>query len=166
MDGIDDRCTELTYRMFRSFYSGIASQIKKQVHSFIFGGIADKHEPTAHASWWKTMKKLRTDLVENFEKAEHASIIKKFCKVSVLNISSVLCPNELISRPFVFSKTDADPQYWLLPMDVANFLQNIITFGQQEDFKEYELFKKKPNFNSAYYEDEKFTPRKVKELFR
>lgn len=166
MDGIDDRCTELTHYMFSSFYSGIASVTRKHVHSFIFGGIADKHEPFAHTSWWKTMKELKTTLVETFEKSEQGSVIKNLCKVSVINISSVLCPNELISRPFVFTNTDGDPEYWLTPLEVASLLQNIITLGQQEDFREYELFKVKPKFDPEYYEDKKFTPRKITELYR
>lgn len=165
-DGIDDRCHLLTRTMFDSFYTGIASQIKKPVHSFIFGGIADKYEPFAHISWWKTIKELKNTLIEAFERSEQGSIIKNLSKVSVVNISSVLCPNELISRPFVFTNTDGDPAYWLTPMEVANFLQNIIAIGQQESFKEYDLFKKKPDFDLNYYEDENFTPRKIAELFK
>lgn len=86
-------------------------------------------------------------------------------KISLVNISSVLCPNELISRPFVFSATDADPMYWLQPAEVAQFLESLMQKKQRQNFKEYELFKKKPGFDPEYYTDEKFTPRKIKELF-
>ena len=164
-DGIDDRCTLLTQHMFTSFYRGLPHEIKAPVHSFIFGGIADKYEPTAHASWWKTMKALKADIIESFEKSEHGSTIKTFCKVSLINISSVLCPNELISRPFVLTATDNDPAYWLLPNEVATYIDFICISHQRENFREYELFKMKPNFDEQYYEDQKFTPRKVAELY-
>ncbi len=165
-DGIDDRCALLTRNMFNSFSRDIARETKKQVHSLLFGGIADKHEPFAHISWWKTMKKLKDFLAESFEKAEQGSTIEAFCKVSILNISSVLCPNELITRPFVFSKTDADPKYWLRPEEVATYVKFIFYSNQAEKLKEYELFKKKPDFDLNYYEDENFTPRKIVELYK
>jgi hypothetical protein len=165
-DGIDDRCTLLTDYMFKSFSIGLARETKKYVQSIIFGGIADKHEPFAHISWWKTIKRMKEFFVESFEKAEKGSVVAELCKISVLNISSVLCPNELISRPFVFSKTDADPKYWLTPVEVAEYLAFILSNDQKEKLKEYELLKKKPNFDSEYYEDEKFTSRKIAELYR
>ncbi|MBP7846487.1 MAG: hypothetical protein KA007_03535 [Candidatus Pacebacteria bacterium] len=158
MDGIDDRCGVLTKSLFSSFYSKIPSVTGKRMRSFIFGSLADKHEPTVHASWWKTIKRLKDSIVEE-QKTNMPGI------VSVVNISSVLCPNELISRPFVFSKTDALPEYWLQPSEVAHFVGTLISVGQSEKFKEYEFFKNKPEFESDYYKDEKFTPRKMKELF-
>ncbi len=159
-DGIDDRCTELTLEMFSSFYVSLASRTKKNVLSFIFGGIADKHEPLAHMSWWKTMKVLKDEIVRKSEKTKNLQ-----AQVAIVNISSVLCPNELITRPFVFTETDADPTYWLQPMEVVQFLGHILMTGQKECLKEYELFKKKPDFDEHYYENEVFTPRKVTELF-
>jgi hypothetical protein len=163
-DGIDDRCRLLTLDMFDEFYIGLPNRVQKSVHSFIFGGIADKHEPLAHVSWWKTMKLLKQGIIENFS-GNMESSIKERIRVSLVNISSVLCPNELITRPFVFSKTDGDPQYWLKPEEVAMFVSSIMDIGQGDYFKEYELFKKRPDFDADYYKDEKFTPRKVAELF-
>lgn len=158
-DGIDDRCDELTRHLFCAFYQAISFMIKKPMHAFLFGGIADKHEPVAHRSWWTTMNKTK-QVVKLYQKNNPESGY-----VSLVNISSVLCPNELITRPFVFSQTDAHPIYWLTPMEVVLFLQTILSSGQEGKFKEYELFKKKPNFNLWYYEDENFTPRKVAEIY-
>jgi hypothetical protein len=163
-DGIDDRCGLLTNHMFSSFFRGIPFETRKPTHSFIFGGIADKHEPIAHRSWWFTVKNLKDSICNFFKIADPEIAVLNH--VSFVNISSVLCPNELISRPFVFSETDNNPQYWLRPEEVASFVATIQSLGQDVSFKEYELFKKKPGFDPEYYTDEKFTPRKIKELFR
>ncbi len=58
MDGIDDRCTILTYETFLSFFLNQRS-LSKVPRFFIFGGLADRHEPVVHASYWKTMKRLK-----------------------------------------------------------------------------------------------------------
>lgn len=163
-NGIDDRCTLLTRDMFGSFFKSIPFETRKPTHSCIFGGIADKHEPIAHRSWWITVKELKEDINNFFNSTE-----KKFVemnRVSIINISSVLCPNELITRPFVFSETDSDPVFWLRPDEVASFVDAVHKTKQDAPLKEYELFKKKPAFDPEYYIDEKFTPRKIKELFR
>lgn len=163
-NGIDDRCTLLTRDMFDSFFRAIPFETKRPTHSFIFGGIADKHEPTAHRSWWITMKELKEDINKHVASADVTFV--EINKVSIINISSVLCPNELISRPFVFSETDSDPVFWLRPDEVALFVDVVHKTKQDLPFKEYELFKKKPGFDLEYYQDEKFTPRKIKELFK
>lgn len=162
-DGIDDRCAALTRSMFYCFYANLGHELKKTVRSFIFGGLADKHEPRAHMSWWKTMKKLKESTIDILEKSDLPA--DRLPKISLVNISSVLCPNEVINRPFVFSATDADPIYWLQPLEVASFLDTLMKIEQTEKFKEYELFKNKPGFDSEYYTDEKFTPRKVAEIY-
>lgn len=165
-DGINDRCKELAM-MFHTFYSSLPHNLGKHVRSFLFGGIADKYEPFAHMSWWKTMNWLKQTLKDDFANRFKWNRSKgKFpISVSLVNISSVLCPNELITRPFVFSATNSNPQYWLLPNEVAVFIDELINKGQTQKFKEYSLFKKLPNFSESYYDDENFTPRKVKELF-
>lgn len=166
-DGIDDRCKNLA-ELFHTFYSSLPHYLQKHVRSFLFGGIADKYEPFAHMSWWKTMNWLKETLKEDFKKTFKWKSTKGKCPISVslVNISSVLCPNELLTRPFVFSATDSNPQYWLLPTDVAAFMNELINKGQTQKFKEYSLFKKLPNFSETYYDDQNFTPRKVKELFK
>lgn len=164
-DGIDDRCKELAM-LFELFSSSLPHSLQKTVRSFLFGGIADKYEPFVHMSWWKTMKCLKKDLHDFAKSVDWRAEKGKFpIAVSLINISSVLCPNEIITRPFVFSATDSNPQYWLLPNDVAVFIDKLINKGQTQKFKEYSLFKKLPGFSESYYDDENFTPRKVKELF-
>jgi NAD(P)-dependent dehydrogenase (short-subunit alcohol dehydrogenase family) len=163
-DGIDDRCLFLTKRMFATFWGSLMNLCSdKFIRTFIFGGIADKHKPLVHSSWWKTMESLKFTLKDQIE--NHSMKNAMIPPVSIVNISSVLCPNELIDRPFVFSKTDADPQFWLRPEEVANFVYSLGETNQSERLAEYELFKKKSNFDSEYYEDKNFTPRKVTELF-
>lgn len=163
-NGIDDRCTLLTRDMFGSFFRAIPFETRKLTHSFIFGAISDKHEPMVHRSWWVTMKELKEDINDYFTSADVTFV--EMNKVSIINISSVLCPNELISRPFVFSETDNDPVFWLRPDKVASFVDAVHKTKQGVPFKEYDLFKKKPGFDIEYYQDEKFTHRKVKELFK
>jgi hypothetical protein len=168
-DGIDDRCKELA-SLFISFHSSLPHNLKKHVRSFLFGSIADKYEPFAHMSWWKTMNWLKNHLSDIAKSvSKNGSWKAKYNRfpfaVSLINISSVLCPNELITRPYVLCATDSNPEYWLLPTDVSIFIDKLIKKGQTQKFKEYSLFKKLPNFDEGYYADENFTPRKVKELF-
>jgi len=160
MDGIDDRCELLTFDFFREFF---AVHPVKGMHSFLFGSLADEYKPLAHASSWKTILKTKEKIKEVFEKVTNEEF--KPCRVSLVNISSVLCPNELINRPFVFSATDADPRFWLQPTEISVFIESIIKIGQSEYFKEYSLFKKADYFIPDYYEHENFTPRKIAELY-
>jgi hypothetical protein len=84
----------------------------------------------------------------------------------VFNISSILCPHELITRPFVFTDTDANQFYWLNPYELSKFVLKMIA-KTKNGFYEFEKFKIKPNFSpNTYYKDKKFTPRKVKELYK
>ncbi len=159
-DGINDRCQYLTKDLFSKFCLLLSSRAKKPVRSFLFGSIADKYEPFAHMSWWKTMKELKEIITYGQNKNG------KFGTVSIVNISSVLCPHELIIRPFVFTATDANPEYWLSPNDVTLFISSLIEKGQKQKFQEYELFKKLPDFDKEYYEDKFFTPRKIAELYK
>jgi len=163
-DGVDDRCLFLTKRMFSVFRDCLTEIcFENNVRTFIFGAIADKHKPLVHTSWWKTMESLKSAIKDQTKRGKGTN--KMAPPVSIVNISSVLCPNELIDRPFVFSETDADPQFWLRPEEVANFVYSLSQTSQNELLTEYELFKKKPNFDSEYYTDEKFTPRKVTEIY-
>lgn len=158
-DGVDDRC-EYLVGIFNSFCYTLPFRVKKPVQFFSFGSISDKYEPFVHTSSWKTAKKYKEYIIERLAKPE---IINT--KVSWVNLASVLCPNELISRPFVFTDTDSDPSYWLLPQDIAHFVENLMKTEQAEKFKEYNLFNKLPGFDESYYDNKNFTPRKVKELF-
>ena len=158
-DGIDDRCLYLTKILFTHFCSTLAQATRKPFHAVLFGSLADEHKPIAHTSWWKSIEKLKENLL--YRQKNGATEI-----VSLVNISSVLCPNELITRPFVFTATDANPHYWLQPIEVAQFVEKILKKKRVKKFKEYFLFKKVPKFDKEYYEDHKFTPRKVAELYK
>jgi hypothetical protein len=84
----------------------------------------------------------------------------------VCNISSVICPHELISSPFVFSETDANQTCFLHPNELAKFVvQQADEAKAKGGFVEVEKFKENPNFDPDHYTDEKFTPRKVRELY-
>lgn len=156
-DGIDDRCQELTNKLFLSFWLELSRKHGKRFTGLLFGGLADKHRPVVHSSWWKTIKKT----VGQVKFQQKRGYLGNFV---LLNISSVLCPNEIISRPFVFTKTDSDPAFWLLPWEVSSFVSKIFS-NKLKSYQQHNLFKKNPNFVSNYYEDKKFTPRKRKELF-
>ena len=103
-DGINDAVIELTYKAFVSAFSEIRKKYKGQLKCVIFGGLADVHKPLVHQSWWRTFERTKAFMQE---KADEKTLLM------VANISSVLCPHELITRPFVFIETDANPAYWL-----------------------------------------------------
>jgi hypothetical protein len=157
-DGIDDRVNQLTYEYFTGMVSALAFAKKDTTVNFkalIFGSIADIHQPIVHESWWRTITKTKTFMKSSTEnKVMH-----------VLNISSVLCAHEVVTRPFVFSKTDADPKYWLSAYEVADKTFELL-LNDECGFYETELFHFNPTFREGYYQDRKFTPRKVNELFK
>ena len=162
-DGINDKCSRLL-RVFRYTVSCIDRLVDKKRKTFkckavLFGSISDKYKPTAHASSWKSM-----------EKTKHWAhcVETNFC-FYLINISSVICPHELITRPFVFTQTDADHMYWLKPADVAYLVRSQTSVYWKKEgtlLHEREEFKKNPNFSEDYYDDNNFTPRKVSELFK
>jgi len=162
-DGINDECARL-FRVFRSTVETIDKLVDKKSKNFkykavIFGSIADKSEPIAHSSWWKSMKKTK-----HWMQCSETD----FC-FYLINVSSVMCPHELITRPFVFIQTDADHMYWLKPADVAYMVRSETSlYWKKYDIllRKSDLFKKKPGFSDTYYNDENFTPRKVAELFK
>jgi hypothetical protein len=154
-DGINDLVTKLSHDFFLSVLNKL---IKKsaRVQALIFGGLVDKHEPLVHQSWWKTMKKIKARCIEVVSKNKKVSVM-------VLNISSVICPNELITRPFVFRDTDAKSCFWLMPHEVAEEVDRLTT-GDSQGFYECELFHPSGYYRPGYYADENFTVRKKREL--
>lgn len=159
-DGINDITHNLTYEIFKIFSLKIKSLAKISGisgRSLIFGGIADKHEPIVHYSWWQTMKKTRNYMKKNASENFGFHII---------NISSVSCSHEIITRPFIFIHTDAQIKYWLDPSELINkIIQKNKSKKSFSGFHEYEIFNKVPRFNGSYYNDNLFTPRKVAELY-
>ena len=135
----------------------MAKKTKVPCRALIFGSLADKHEPLVHFSWWKTIKKTK-----EFMK-EAASENFGF---HVINISSVSCSHEIITRPFVFIQTDAKIQYWLQPHELADKIFSKINSKKSfQGFHEYEIFNKLPQFQNTYYEDKYFTRRKIAEVY-
>ncbi len=159
-DGINDTTYHLSYTVYRSFVDQLIQHTKNSIkfRSMIFGSLSDKHEPKAHQSWWKTMK-----ITKDYMKTLAAENVG----MHVMNISSITCSHEIITRPFVFIKTNADLRYWLTPCDLANQVHNILTDTESYNgFQEHESYRKFPNFDMAtYYQNKYFTPRKVSELY-
>lgn len=157
-DGVNDDVTKLTFNAFVSATQNLQKYWKGISKCILFGGIADKYRPSVHQSWWKTIER-----VKEYMKIETRN--NPNLSMSVFNISSVLCPHEVITRPFVFTDTDAEQAYWLHPYDLTRFVARE-TEKVKPGFREFERYNIKPGFSSdTYYEDQHFTPRKVKELY-
>lgn len=157
-DGINDETWKLTYEAFTAATSSLAKYWSGKTKAVIFGGIADIHEPAVHQSWWKTIKKVKDFMKESVARNPLLSML-------VFNISSVLCPHEIITRPFVFIHTDADQTRWLHPYELAQFVV-LKTNESAPGFYELDKFRIKEGFKiDEYYKDATFTPRKVDELF-
>ncbi len=157
-DGINDEVTKLTLNAFVSATQSLKKYWRGRTKCVIFGGIADIHKPSVHQSWWKTIEKVKDYMKIETSKNEKLSML-------VFNISSVLCPHEIITRPFVFIDTDADQVYWLNPYELSKFVLKMVD-RMKNGFHELKKYKIKPNFSlDTYYKDNKFTPRKVKELY-
>jgi hypothetical protein len=156
-DGINDEVNKLTYLSFVNATSTLQKYWKGKLNGAIFAGLADKHRPAVHKSWWKTIEK-----VKNYMRSSVG--MNKSLSMTVFNISSVLCPHEVITRPFVFINTDADPKFWLNPFELARFV--VSKLNSVTGYHEFDKFRSKLGFvEETYYKDEYFTPTKVKELF-
>ena len=155
-DGIDDRCMYLSYTLFRLITSEIISHSTCPVHCAIFGSLADKFGPLVHKSWCHVINKVKNYMKEAAN--NQATML-------LLNISSVICSHELINRPFVFINTDADHSYWLTPWEISKTVIKELKKANGY-FHEKELFNFNPGFETDYYQNRKFTPRKIAELFK
>lgn len=154
-DGIDDRVLNLSYKAFFAMtepLQGLGVPIK----TLLFGGIADKFRPPVHTSWCKVIERVKGAMKERIMKVQNTSYF-------VLNISSVICPHELLTRPFVFQHTNASPQSWLMPNEVAERVVELMLSGIT-GLVEDELFHKANYYEVDYFSDSKFTPRKMAEL--
>lgn len=155
-DNIDDRVTDLSYQAFTTFVSKLSEYAKgKEISAVIFSGLSDEHRPQVHQSWWKTMDKIREFGRAHVAKNHNVS-------VSILKISSVICPHEILTRPFVFSRTNANAQYWLTPEEVAQETLKLTKLNP--GFYDKEIFHKSDYYEDGYYSDAKLTKRKIKEL--
>ncbi len=154
-DGIDDRVLKLSDNAFFGMVNALETT-GLPLHGFIFGGIADQYEPVVHKSWWTVMKKVKEKMRLESERNSDLSF-------TLLNISSVICFNELLTRPFVFQDTDAHPRFWLKPHEVGERVVEIICTPKKGLVEEF-LFHESDYCGKNYFLDERFTPRKYREL--
>lgn len=158
-DGVDDRVVELSYNAFFAMTNTLRTT-GLPLSALIFGGVADKYHPAVHKSWWTVMEQVKENMCRVVAEDEKARFF-------VLNISSVICPHEILTRPFVFQNTNADPRFWLMPHEVAEEAV-MLTFWnspkQEEGFVERNLFHSADYYQDDYFTDVKFTRRKKSEL--
>jgi len=154
-DGVDDRVVKLSYDAFFAMTEALESS-DLPVSALIFGSVADKFKPIVHKSWWTVIEHVKKEM-------QKRSVENSKTFYSVLNISSVICPHELMTRPFVFQKTNADARFWLMPHEVAEQVVSLV-FSKQHGFTEDELFHKANYYEEDYFSETKFISRKIAEL--
>lgn len=154
-DGVDDRVVNLSYKAFLGMAEALQST-GLPTKALIFGGLGDKSKPLVHTSWWRVMDMLKAQMLEIVQVNPGISFF-------LLNISSVICPHELITRPYVFQRTNASQQYWLMPSEVADRVFGL-TYSHMSGFIIDEIFHKSNYYESDYFADAKFTKRKMAEL--
>jgi len=155
-DGIDDRVVELSNKAFFAMTDALV-KTGKPINALIFGGIADKYQPAVHKSWWTVMEQVKSKMKE-------VSLQDKNINFFILNISSVICPHEILTRPFVFQNTNANPRFWLMPHEVAEEVAILTLSHSPMGFTEKDLFHKADYYSEDYFTDKKFTDRKKAEL--
>ncbi len=154
-DGIDDRVVKFSYTAFFAMTEALENA-GVPLSAVIFGSVADKYEPAVHKSWWTVMQKTKKRMREISQENTKTSFL-------LLNISSVICPHEILTRPFVFQNTNADARFWLMPSEVAGKVAALV-FSEKRSFVEDELFHKSNYYEDDYFADAKFTNRKRMEL--
>jgi hypothetical protein len=152
-DGVDDQVEELTYNAFFNMTNALTVNTGLPIKALTFGGIADKHQPAVHKSWWTVMTWVRGRMMATADNDR---------AFAILNISSVVCPNELMTRPFVFRDTNAEPCFWLKPCEVAAEVASLL--AGTEGFVEANLWRPSEYHTPDYYDDRPFTDRKMREL--
>jgi hypothetical protein len=155
-DGIDDRTLNLSYKAFFAMVNSL-EKLKINTNALIFGGIADKHHPAIHKSWWTVMEKIKLDINESVSTIKNINFF-------LLNISSVICPHEILTRPFVFQNTNANARFWLMPHEVAEEVAILTLSKSEKHFVEQDLFHNADYYQKDYFTEAKFTNRKIAEL--
>lgn len=155
-DGIDDRVVELSYNAFFVMTDALR-KIEKPTRAIIFGAIADKHHPLVHKSWWTIMEKVKSTMKEIVSQDKNINFF-------VLNISSVICPHEMLTRPFVFQNTNANPRFWLMPDEVAEKVVTLTLSDSHNGLIEQDLFHHADYYQDDYFTEKTFTERKRAEL--
>jgi hypothetical protein len=155
-DGIDDRVVDLSYNAFFAM-TGALRKVGKPLNALIFGSVADRHHPAVHKSWWSVMERIKSSMKEITEHDRNSNFF-------VLNISSVICPHEILTRPFVFQNTNANPRFWLMPHEVAEEVAMMTLSDSHKGFVEQDLFHIADYYSDDYFTEDKFTNRKKAEL--
>lgn len=153
-DGINDHVKHLSYDLFRWITQPLMCKMERKIDGAIFGGIADNHEPRIIQSWWRTMEK-----VEAYMRNIACERIGMFR----FNISSVFCPHELITRPFVFIHTDADRLAWLTPHKLAAKVIYVVSSNRNGGHHKLDVFNLWKGYFEGYYTDEYMVPRRIAE---
>jgi len=155
-DGINDNVKCLSYDVPIAFCKKLC-EAKSRVVFIQIGSLSDKYRIDIHGSWVKSMDLLKDDLRALSEKHSNLDAL-------ILNVSSLLTPKELIDRPFVSLKTNADMSYWLPPIEIAKFIDE---YAQElhPGFREEELFKKWPNISPDHFSLESYKVRRGRELY-
>ncbi len=154
-DGIDDRVVKLSHNALFAMTEALEN-IGLPIKVLTFGSIADKFKPMIHKSWWTVIKKTKDRMKKKIKQKNKTSFF-------VLNISSVICPNEIITRPFVFPNTNANAIFWLMPHEVAEKVTTLV-LSKKEGFTEDSIFHNADYYERDYFTDPKFTKRKKSEL--
>ena len=158
-DGIDDRVMKLTGLAFLRMARALAQATSAPVAVLSFGALSDVWGVSAHKSGIEAIKVAKAGLNEAFRMYEHLS-------GGVLNISSVACAHEILTRPFVCAQVNAKLNYWLTPWEVAAKCIDIFKDAKRGTLLEEDFFRPLPTFNAAaYYEDTRFTRQKMLELY-
>lgn len=153
---VDGRVVKLTHDAFVSMVEAL-STMGKPLRMLIFGGLSDKHHPRVYKSWWTVMERVKARMRKFVMSHENM----RFC---LLNISSVVCSNEMITRPYVFIKTDAIPRYWLQPHEVSEEVVALTVSGKLGRIVEKDLFRPSDYYHDGYYTEPEFSKRKKLEL--
>jgi hypothetical protein len=154
-DGIDDRVVKLSHDAFFAMTTTLRA-LGLPVSAIIFGGIADKYKSILHRSWWTVMARI-------LDKMKALAAGDNGFSFHILNISSIICSHELITRPFIFQRTNADPRFWLMPSEVADKVLELLS-SAKPGVKIEDLFHKSNYYTDDYFTDDKFTARKRAEL--
>lgn len=159
-DGIDDLTYDLSFRVFKTVTSRLKTICEKHqvpVAAFIIGSITDKFRLKEHQSWWRTFDLIRTYMKETAGQGFGMHLV---------NVSSVICSHEIITRPYVFIDTDADMRFWLAPSELAGYISaQLKGTSAFSGFQEHDLFHERPDLNKDYFSAVPFRHRKMKELF-
>ncbi|MFZ1654391.1 MAG: hypothetical protein WBO92_02100 [Candidatus Moraniibacteriota bacterium] len=155
-DGINDECMLLSYNYFRWMTVSLIVQTKTHLTCAIFAGLADQHRPRIIQSWWRSMARVKEYM---------KTVVNERVGMFIFNISSVLCPHEIITRPYVFVNTEADSRTWLSPYQLATSVRRQLQ-NNKGGYHAADIFNPWNGFYPEFYSDEQMVPRRLAETQR